>query len=99
MKVKFRQTGGVAGLAKSADLETEAMTPEESAALRALVEKSDFFQMQQADRAVMPDSTQYQISIESKGRMNEIHLNHSGLPEALKPLVKFLAKLAQYEKR
>lgn len=99
MKVKFRQTGGVAGLAKSADLETEAMTPEEEAALRELVEQADFFRMQQAERAVMPDSTQYQISIESQGRTHDIYLNHSGLPEALKPLVKFLAKLATYEKR
>jgi hypothetical protein len=99
MKIRFRQTGGFAGLVKSAEIDTEQLPPAEAEQLTALVTQANFFELPEPTAAARPDEEQYTIAIESGGRSRELHLGHLSIPAQLKPLVDRVAKRAQYEKR
>jgi len=99
MKIKFRQTGGFAGLTKSAEINRENLSKEESDMLNSLVEQSKFFEIPEPTPDAAPDIEQYSISIESEGKTREMHLGRSNVPETLKPLIKHIAQKAKYEKR
>lgn len=99
MKIKFRQTGGFAGLTKAIQIDTATLPPNAAEALKLMVENSSFFEISPPSPSSMPDREQYSISIESEGRSHQLNLGASNLPAQLKELVDYLAKQAQYEKR
>lgn len=99
MKIKFRQTGGFAGLAKSAEINHKDLSKEESDILNSLVEQSKFFEIPEPTPNAAPDIEQYSISVESEGKTREMHVSRANVPETLKPLIKHIAKKAKYEKR
>ncbi|MGB7443178.1 MAG: protealysin inhibitor emfourin [Coleofasciculaceae cyanobacterium] len=99
MKIKLRQTGGFAGLAKSIEIDTEKISPDEAKMLKSLVNQSSFFELPQPMMAAMADQEQYSIKVESKDQSRELHLSKASTPEQLKPLIDCIAKQAKYEKR
>ena len=99
MKIKFRQTGGFAGLAKSIEIDCDKISADEAEFLQSLVDQSRFFNISEPVQHVMPDEEQYSITIEAMGHSRNIHMNKSGVPNDLRPLIRYLSKRAKYEKR
>jgi hypothetical protein len=99
MKIKFRQSGGFAGLVKSVEIDLDDLSGEEAEELKSLIEQADFFELPEPPRQTLPDMEQYSISIEAEGKTRKIHVGRSNRPDNLKPLIKHLAKKAKYEKR
>ncbi|HIK32112.1 MAG TPA: hypothetical protein IGS17_07595 [Oscillatoriales cyanobacterium M59_W2019_021] len=99
MKIKFRQTGGFAGLTKAAEFDTEQMPSGAAEALKLMVDRASFFEVSSPNLRAMPDREQYTLSIESEGQSRQMTLGASNIPAQLKELVDYLAKQAQYEKR
>jgi hypothetical protein len=99
MKIKFRQTGGFAGLTKAVEIDTAQLSPNEAEVMTLMVDRASFFEVSAPPSQAMPDREQYSISIESEGRSHQIDLGASNIPAQLKELVDYLAKKAQYENR
>jgi len=102
MKIKFRQSGGFAGMVKSIEVERKDLSDEEFGALKSMVDQAKFFDLPEPaphTQHTMPDMEQYSISIESGGQTREMHLTKSTVPKELKPLIKYMAGKAKYEKR
>jgi Emfourin len=99
MKIKFRQTGGFAGLSKSIEMEQKSLSKEETATLKSLIEQADYFELPESTPQSAADMEQYLINIEMNGKTREIFVGRKNMPKNLKPLVKHLAKKAKYDKR
>jgi hypothetical protein len=99
MKIKFRQTGGFAGLAKSAEVDVNELPPDAAQAVQAIVEEKPKFSVPAMFRWNKPDEEQYQITVEAPGQSRQLHMTRSSVPAPLKSLVNHLAQQATYEKR
>ncbi len=99
MKIKFRQTGGFAGLTKSANLEAEQLSENEAGMLRTWIEQANFWSMPNPSGRSLPDQEQYSITIEASGQSRTVRMGRSAVPTELKPLVDFLLAKATYDKR
>lgn len=99
MKIKFRQTGGFAGLTKAIEIDTAQIPSNEAEVLTLMVDRASFFEVSEPPSQAMPDREQYAISIESEARNRQLYLGASNIPAQLKELVDYLAKQARYEKR
>jgi hypothetical protein len=99
MKIQFRQTGGFAGLVKSAVLDTEQMPAEEAEVLEDLVSQSGAFELSAPATGAMPDREQYTLFIESGGRSCKLSLSAGNIPAQLTSLLDYVLKQATYEKR
>jgi hypothetical protein len=99
VKIKFRQTGGFAGLAKSIEIDCAEIPADEAKFLQSLLDQSGFFDLPEPVQRVMPDEEQYSVTVEAVGRSREMHMNRSSVPDNLKPLIRHIAKRAKYEKR
>ncbi len=99
MKITFRQTGGFAGLAKSIEIDCDEIPADEAKLLQSLLDQSGFFDLPEPVQRVMPDEEQYFVEVEAVGRSRRITMNRSSVPDSLKPLIKYVAKRAKYEKR
>ncbi len=98
IKILFRQSGGVAGAAKVAQVDSAKLPGEEQARLEPLVE-----QALSAESALAlsgrPDEEQYKIEIETATVRQTILVSRSTVPGPLEPLVTYLSSIAHYEKR
>lgn len=99
MKIRFRQTGGFAGLVKSIEIDSDEISTEESEFLQSLVDQSKFFNLSGSVQHVMPDEEQYSITVETMARSRSIRTSKSAAPDDLRPLIGYLVKRAKYEKR
>jgi hypothetical protein len=99
MNIKFRQTGGFAGLTKAIEIDTTKIPPNEAEVLKLMLDRASFFEMSVPSPGAMPDREQYTLSVESEGRSRQLQLGASNLPAQLRELVDYLSKQAQYEKR
>ncbi len=99
MRIAFRQTGGFTGTVKSVELDSDQMPPEEQERVRALLDESRFFDATSPPVPAAPDREQYTIRVESEDRSRTVHVSGGALPESMKPLVRYLAGKAKYEKR
>lgn len=99
MKIKFRQTGGFAGLAKSIEIDCDKIPADEAKFLRSLLDQSGFFDLPEPVQRGMPDEEQYSVEVEAVGRLRKIYMNRSSVPDNLKPLIGYMVKCAKYEKR
>ena len=86
-------------MVKSIEIDCDRTSAKEAEFLQSLVDQSGFFDLPEPIQRVMPDEEQYSISIEAVERSREIHMNKSGIPDDLRPLIRYLAKRAKYEKR
>ena len=87
MKLRFRQSGGFAGLERGCEMSVAALAPE----LRTLL---DHAMAEPAAKTVPPDGgadiTQYSLSVDTPGSARELHFDDTTLPPALAPLLAHL---------
>ena len=87
MKLRFRQSGGFAGLARGCEVAVAALSPE----LRALL---DHALAQPAAKPIPPaggaDITQYSLAVDTPGSARELRFDDTTLPPALAPLLAHL---------
>ncbi|HEV7670298.1 MAG TPA: protealysin inhibitor emfourin [Thermoanaerobaculia bacterium] len=96
-KIRFRQTGGFAGLVRGVELKPETLDSKERAQLERLVERSGL--TAKGDKAAAPkpasparDLTNYEIEIESSDGTARHELDDLDLPPEVAPLVTLLQK-------
>jgi hypothetical protein len=97
MKIRFERSGGFAGMLVTTTVDTEALAPEEAQQLRLSIEEADFFALPRKLTAPSPgaDHFQYNITVESEGRRHTIETTDVAAPEALRPLLRRLTRLAR----
>jgi hypothetical protein len=90
MKVRFRRSGGFAGLVRGAELDTAALPGPEAAELERLVAAAPLASVKRA--AVRgADRQQYEIAVEREGAPRiEARFDDSALSDDLAALVAFL---------
>lgn len=95
MKIKFRQSGGFAGLLSGCDLDTASMPPAEASQLESLVRESQILQLKSAGDTQARDQFNYQIAIETSEGSHQVLLDDSTLPARVEPLLDYLRKQAK----
>ena len=98
MKIRFRQSGGLAGLVKVAEVDSGQVGGDEVGRLETMVHEA-LAEAAPEGNPASPDEEQCFIEIEIEHRRETILVARSGVPGAVRPLVEYLEKLAQYEKR
>lgn len=92
MKLRFRQSGGFAGLVRGCEMAAAALTPE----LRKLLDQA----LAQPAAHAAPasgsaDITQYSLSVDSPGAERELRFDDTTLPPALAPLLAHLTEASK----
>lgn len=95
MKIKFRQSGGYAGLRLGCDLDTKFLSPEEATQLESLVEKSGILRSQSARSENTADQINYEITIETDRGICQRTFDDLTLPESVLPLLDYLQSHAK----
>jgi hypothetical protein len=95
MKIKFRQSGGYAGLRMGCELDTNLLSPEEATKLQSLVEQSDIFQTKSDRSENTADLIDYEITIETKAAKRQVTFDDLTLPEKILPLLDYLQSQAK----
>jgi hypothetical protein len=98
MKIRFRRSGGLAGLAKVAQVDSAQVAGDECDRLEAMVDQA-LSQGVCQDQPARPDEEQYYVEIEIESRRESILVARSSVPAAVRPLIEYLEELAEYEKR
>jgi hypothetical protein len=95
MKVRFRQSGGFAGLVRGAELDTTALTGREAAELERLVAAAGLASTKRT-AARGADRQQYEIVVEREGAPKvESRFGDDALSDELAALVSFLRSRAK----
>jgi hypothetical protein len=95
MKVRFRQSGGFAGVVRGAEIDSASLPVPEAAELERLVAAA---QLASAERAAAPgaDRQQYEIVVERAGAPKiEARFGDGALTDELAALVAFLRARAK----
>jgi len=98
MKIRFRQSGGFAGLVKVAEVDSGEVAGEEGGRLESMVREALAEAVPESTSA-MPDDEQVYIEIEIEERRETILVGRSQVPGPMRPLVEFLEQRARHEKR
>ena len=92
MKIRFRQTGGFAGLARGCDLDAAALPRAEADELARLLATAKLEALKPV-RARGADRQQYDLVLEREGKPAvEVRFDDSALNDELAALVAFLRK-------
>jgi hypothetical protein len=92
MKVKFRQSGGYAGLLRGADLDTAELPAGERQRIEAMIEALPETKGARASRGA--DLTGYEIEIETPQGTRALSFDDLSVPEGMKKLLEMLQKKA-----
>jgi hypothetical protein len=98
MQIEFERDGGYAGLRLSYRADTDELPTKVAEELMKLVENSGFFNLRPSD--IMPtspgppDAFQYRLSLSGASRQNALAFDDVSAPDALRPLLGYLQKLA-----
>jgi hypothetical protein len=97
MKVRFHSSGGIAGISRSATLDTDSLSPKDARQLSELVNKSEFFK--KSSRGKKPrkgaaDYMQYKITVESDKRSHTVESTDEDLSAELSDLIDFIQQKA-----
>ena len=88
MKITFRQSGGFAGMLRGAEMDAQALDPQQTAELKRLLDQKTAAQSRGAGKA--RDLHQYELTVEDGGKKRTLQFDDSQVPEALRPLLKTL---------
>jgi len=94
LRLTLRRTGGLAGLAMEAELDTAALEPGDAAQVRAAVERA-LAQPPAATPGTGADRYQYNLIVRRGADRHELTFGEAAVPEALAPLVRRLEGLAR----
>jgi hypothetical protein len=95
MKIKFRQSGGYAGLRMGCDLDTNSLSTAESTQLESLVKTSGILQARSGRSENAADLINYEITIETKDGIYQVKFDDLTLPESIIPLLDYLQNQAK----
>lgn len=97
MKIKFRQSGGYAGLRMGCELDTNLnlLTTDEAAQLESLVKTSGILQSKSHRSENTADLINYEITIETKEGTHQFTFDDLTLPESVVPLLDYLQSHAK----
>ncbi len=95
MKIKFRQSGGYAGLRMGCEMDTDSLPPQEADRLTALVETSGIRQATSQRTPNAADLFNYEFTIETREGTHQVSFDDMSLPERVRPLLDYLRGQAQ----
>jgi hypothetical protein len=95
MKIKFRQSGGYAGLRMGCDLDTKLLSPEAATQLESLVNTSGILQANSGRSENAADLISYEIEIETNQGTHQVTFDDLTLPENVLPLLDHLQSQAK----
>jgi hypothetical protein len=88
MRIIFERSGGFMGRRVSLDLDLADLPPDQAAALKLLVEETDFFNLTELPpKSPIPDGFMYSITVETKTTQRTIQAGDGNFPETLRPLL------------
>lgn len=87
MKLRFRQSGGFAGLVRGCEMAVANLAPE----LRKLLDDAmDHPAVKPAPGVVVADAMQYSIAVDAPGSTKEVRFDDTTVPAAFVPLLAHL---------
>lgn len=85
-------------MSKVAEVDSNDISTEEFGELKEMVDNA-LAQAIPESPPGMPDEEQYYLEIEIDQRRTTIFVTRSSIPDPVRPLIEFMGKLAEYEKR
>jgi hypothetical protein len=95
LRIHVVQSGGIAGLRREHDLDTERLPAAERDLLTSLVQSAAFFGLAEQRSSQLPDMIQYKVRIEEDGREHEVMFDDACGEPPLLELVERVAELAR----
>ena len=97
MRLDYERSGGFAGLRFTATVDTASLPAAEAAALREMVERAKFFDLPAVIPTLTPgaDRFVYKLTVEVEGRRQAVEAGESAIPDALRPLIEQLQRMAR----
>jgi len=95
MKVRFRQTGGFAGLVLGCDLDTSTLPPAEAQELTRLVKQANLEKIQTRRSEKARDLQNYEIAVESNEMTAKATFDDMSVDANVEPLLDFLRQRAR----
>ncbi len=95
MKIKFRESGGFAGLIRGCDIDTKQLSAQQTAELESLVTHSGIFQRQGKATPNARDVFNYELVVETSQGTHRASFNDMNLPESAIPLLEYLQERAE----
>jgi hypothetical protein len=90
MKVRYRQSGGFAGLILGADLDTDKLPRGEAEGLERLVKRAGLDKIGVKKSPKGRDLTSYEIIVEDNDRTTKASFDDMTIPGDVQPLLDFL---------
>jgi hypothetical protein len=91
VKLIFRQSGGITGLIRGCELDTDALPPSQGRRLQQLLDACD---LQPCDVSTGPsdarDATTYRLCLERPEGVVQVACDEAALPAGFEPLIDFL---------
>lgn len=92
MKLRFRQSGGFAGLSRGCEMAVENLAPE----LRKLLDHALAHPgAKPVPSGNMADAMTYSLSVDAPGSTQELHFDDGAIPPALAPLLAHLSAASE----
>jgi len=95
MKVRFRQSGGFAGLVLGCDLDTSTLPPAEAQELTRLVKQANLEKIQTRRSEKARDLQNYEIAVESNEMTAKATFDDMSVDANVEPLLDFLRQRAR----
>ncbi len=92
LKIRYVQSGGLAGLMRGCTLDAAALAPAAAAVLKRLVKAAPLAGLKTARTPGAADLLLHDFVIETDAGTVRVSFDDLSLPKALKPLVAFLAR-------
>jgi hypothetical protein len=97
MRIEFERSGGFAGMQLAVSVDTRDLAPRDAELLESAVEAAGFSQLPRRLVSAAPgaDRFQYNLLVEEGGRRHEVQAGEAAIPDALRPLIEHMSKLAR----
>ncbi len=95
MKLRFRQSGGFAGLIRGYEIDTDSLSPEEAGSLLELVNKSGLLDTVKEPNPEARDLIGYEVTVETSEGVFQAAFDDLSMPKDAAALLEFLRGKAQ----
>ena len=103
MRISFEQSGGIAGLSKKINLDTNFLPSSEVQEVQSLIDTSNFYDLPNNTGQPNPDAAdylRYKITLESdNGRKHTVETTDVTTPAGLSPFIGYLRRKIQEQRR
>ena len=99
-RIKFKRTGGFAGMTIARDLKLDDLSEEQAHRLSELLDDLEFDELpeQMTRSESMPDEFTYVITVETEKWQHTVVTRDTSAPEKMQELLQFLNRLARPKK-